>query len=43
VRKFTDLDFNIDKLIKILNENKGADKKIKEIIIKKSADLNETK
>ena len=43
VRKFTDLDFNIDKLIKILNDNKGADKKIKEIIIKKSADLNETK
>lgn len=43
VRKFSDLDFNFDKLIKILNENKGADKKIKEIIIKKSADLNETK
>ncbi len=43
VRKFSDLNFNIDKLIQILNENKGADKKIKEIIIKKSADLNETK
>lgn len=43
VRRFSDLDFNIEKLIKILNENKGIDKKIKEIIIKKSADLNETK
>jgi CRISPR-associated protein Csh2 len=43
VRKFSDLDFNIDKLIKVLNENKGANKKIKEIIIKKSADLNEIK
>ncbi len=43
VRRFSELDFNIEKLIKILNENKGPDKKIKEIIIKKSADLNETK
>ncbi|MGE0020853.1 MAG: type I-B CRISPR-associated protein Cas7/Csh2 [Draconibacterium sp.] len=43
VRKFSDLDFNIEKLIKTLNDNKGADKKIKEIIIKESADLNETK
>ncbi|KAF0236811.1 MAG: Csh2 family CRISPR-associated [Prolixibacteraceae bacterium] len=43
VRRFSDLDFNIEKLIKILNENKGTNKKIKEIIIKKSADLNETK
>lgn len=43
VRKFSDLDFNFENLIKILNENKGPDKKIKEIIIKKSADLNETK
>lgn len=43
VRRFSDLDFNIEKLTKVLNENKGADKKIKEIIIKKSADLNEIK
>lgn len=43
VRRFSDLDFNIEKLIKILNENKGTNKKIKEIIIKKSADLNEIK
>ncbi len=43
VRKFSDLDFNIDKLMNVLNENKGTDKKIKEIIIKKSTDLNETK
>ncbi len=43
VRKFSDLDFNIDKLMNVLNENKGTDKKIKEVIIKKSADLNETK
>jgi len=43
VRKFSDLDFSIEKLMKVINENKGPDKKIKEIIIRKSADLNETK
>ena len=43
VRKFSDLNFSIDKLIQILNDNKGADKKIKEIIIKQSTDLMETK
>ncbi len=43
VRKFSELDFNIQKLLDMLNENKGADKKIKEIIIKTSADLNVSK
>lgn len=43
VRKFSELDFSIHKLLDILNENKGEDKKIKEIIIKTSADLNGNK
>ena len=40
VRKFSELDFDIQKLLNVLNENKGAGKKIKEIIIKTSADLS---
>lgn len=43
VRKFSELDFSIKNLLDVLNQNKGADKKIKEIIIKTSADLNVTK
>ncbi|MCC5932174.1 MAG: type I CRISPR-associated protein Cas7 [Cyclobacteriaceae bacterium] len=40
VRKFGDLDFNVDKLLNILRENKGSDKMIKEVIIKTSLDIN---
>ena len=40
VRKFSDLDINIQKMLAILKENKGEGKKIKDIIIKSSADFN---
>lgn len=43
VRRFSELDFSIQNLMDILNKNTGKDKKIKEIIIKTSADLNVTK
>jgi CRISPR-associated protein Csh2 len=40
VRKFGDLDVKLGKLMNILKENKGADKKVKEIIIHTSPDLS---
>jgi len=40
VRKFSELDFNIQKMLAVLKANKGEGKKIKDIIIKSSADLN---
>ncbi len=40
IRKFSDLILNVDKLINLLKDNKGQDKKIKEIIITTSADIN---
>jgi CRISPR-associated protein Csh2 len=38
VRKFKNLNFDIDALRKLINNNKGAGKKIKEVILKTSAD-----
>jgi CRISPR-associated protein Csh2 len=40
VRKFNDLDVKFDKLVNLLKENKGADKKVKEIIIHTSPDIS---
>lgn len=40
VRKFSDLDVSYDKLIKLINENKGESKKIKDVIIQTSSDLD---
>jgi CRISPR-associated protein Csh2 len=40
VRKFTDLEFKVDKLLEIINANKGKGKKIKEVIIKTSPDFS---
>lgn len=39
VRKFSDLVFNAEDLLNVINENKGEGKKIKDVIIKTSADL----
>lgn len=39
VRKFNDLEISFDRLLTLLKENKGKDKKIKEVIIKSSSDL----
>jgi CRISPR-associated protein Csh2 len=40
VRRFKDLDIDLDLLKKLIRENKGSDKKIKEVIIKTSVDFN---
>jgi len=40
VRRFKDLDIDLDLLKKLIKENKGSDKKIKEVIIKTSVDFN---
>ncbi len=40
VRKISDLYINFDRLIELLQNNKGIDKPIKEYIIKKSNDIN---
>ncbi|MFH0736430.1 MAG: type I-B CRISPR-associated protein Cas7/Csh2 [bacterium] len=40
VRKFTDLDFDCTKLIELKNNNYGADKIIKNVIVKSSPDIN---
>ncbi|HET8837799.1 MAG TPA: type I-B CRISPR-associated protein Cas7/Csh2 [Flavobacteriaceae bacterium] len=42
VRKFKDLDFDIAALKDLAEKNKGEGKKIKEVIVKTSADLNIT-
>ncbi len=42
VRKFSDLNINLQKLKEVLNENRGEGKKIKDIIIRTSADINVT-
>lgn len=42
IRKFTDLQFNIDKLLNTIKENKGADKAIKDVVIRTSPDINVT-
>lgn len=39
VRKFTDLTVSFDRLIKIIADNKGTDKKIKDVIMTTSPDL----
>jgi CRISPR-associated protein Csh2 len=39
VRKFSDLTFDIQDLLDVIKENKGEGKKIKDIIIRTSADL----
>ncbi len=39
VRKFSDLEINIDGLLELIAENKGEGKKIKEVIIRTSPDL----
>ncbi|MCX6166235.1 MAG: type I CRISPR-associated protein Cas7 [Ignavibacteriae bacterium] len=39
VRKFNDLEISFDRLLTLLKENKGKDKKIKEVIIKSSSDI----
>jgi CRISPR-associated protein Csh2 len=40
VRRFKDLDIDLDSLKKLIEENKGSDKKIKEVIIKTSVDFD---
>lgn len=40
VRKFKDLDIELGSLKKIIEENKGSDKKIKEVIVKTSVDFD---
>lgn len=40
VRRFKDLDIDLDSLKKLIKENKGSDKKIKEVIIKTSVDFD---
>lgn len=40
VRKFNDLDMNLDKLVTMLKEQKGSGKKIKEVIIQTSPDIS---
>jgi len=40
VRKFKDLDINLGSLKKLIEENKGSDKKIKEVIVKTSVDFD---
>lgn len=40
VRKFKDLDIDLGSLKKIIEENKGSDKKIKEVIVKTSVDFH---
>lgn len=40
VRKFKDLEFDIAALKELIESNKGEGKKIKEVIVKTSADLN---
>lgn len=40
VRKLNDLDLNFEKLIELLNQNKGEGKKVKEIILKTSPEIN---
>ncbi|HYX08993.1 MAG TPA: type I CRISPR-associated protein Cas7 [Bacteroidales bacterium] len=40
IRKFSDIDMSFDRLITLLKENKGENKKIKEVIIKTAADIN---
>lgn len=40
VRKFKDLDIDLGSLKKIIEENKGSDKKIKEVIVKTSVDFD---
>lgn len=39
VRRFNDLKFNMDRLLRLITENKGEGKKIKEVIIKTSPDI----
>ena len=40
VRKFKDLDIYLGSLKKLIEENKGSDKKIKEVIVKTSVDFD---
>lgn len=40
VRRLSDLDLNFDKLINLLNQNKGEGKKVKDIIVKTSPEIN---
>lgn len=40
VRRFKDLEFDINALKELIEQNKGEGKKIKEVIVKTSADLN---
>ncbi len=40
VRKLNDLDLSFEKLIELLNQNKGEGKKVKEIILKTSPEIN---
>lgn len=40
IRQFKDLEFDCSKLIDLIKENKGEGKPIKEVIIKKSADID---
>ena len=40
VRKFSDLEFNLDNLKSLIEENKGENKAIKEVFIKQSSDIN---
>jgi CRISPR-associated protein Csh2 len=40
VRRFKDLDIDLNSLKKLIEENKGSDKKIKEVIIKTSVDFD---
>jgi CRISPR-associated protein Csh2 len=40
VRKFKDLDLDLNTLKKLIEENKGSDKKIKEVILKTSVDFD---
>lgn len=40
VRRFSDLTFDIHDLLDVIKENKGEGKKIKDIVIRTSADLN---
>jgi CRISPR-associated protein Csh2 len=40
VRRVSDLDLNFDNLIKLLNQNKGEGKKVKDVIVKTSPEIN---
>ncbi len=42
VRKFNDLKVKFDSLLSLLKENKGIDKKIKEVIVRTSSDIKIT-